>query len=121
MTMAQVYDSQGKVTNTLRSKVGAKGVEGENIAQATSSTTEYVHGESGENSLWIDKGGGTPGKCEDGRYGTPYPQKYTDYETKTTSIGMHWKVGAVAQTFNGIHTAGVKMNCPERENQKHIV
>ena len=115
-TTADIYDSQGNVTRTLKSSYGTKGIKGENVAQNTGTDTKYVYGETGANSFWVNKGGGTAGKCEDEHY-EKYWEKYTDYESKSVSIGLHWEIGAVSQGRAPALTDSVQ-RCPQIEGQK---
>ena len=114
----EVYDSQGKVTRTMSSSYGAKGVLGDSISSAKQSSTKYVYGGQGQDSLWLAKGGGTPGKCEPGFYDDPETVAYTDYETKVTNIGVHWNIGVVSDIYGSSAQTDTKVNCPEWEGEK---
>ena len=113
-TTADIYDSQGKITRSLRSQYGTKGeLSDEQIEQTPAK--KYVYGKKGADSLWLTKGGGEPGYCEGGRY-EQYTETYTDYETKITPVGLHWKVGFVTDT--NMVPGETKQSCPEWNGEK---
>ena len=111
----EVYDSQGKVTRTMSSSYGAKGVLGDSIS---SQSSEYVAGGNGQNSMWLTKGGGTPGKCEPGKYKTPQQVAYQELETQIEYIGLHWNIGVVSQVYGTAAQTDTKVNCPQWNGEK---
>ena len=104
-TKATIYDSQGNAARVITSQFGKKGTSGEAIA----ADAGYVNGESGKNSLWLDKGGGAPGQCRAAYTSTQEVQK-TDYiNSDKCKVGFYY-VGPVATITN--QPGDKKIRCP---------
>ena len=105
-TKATIYDSQGKAARIITSQFGKKGTTGEAIA----ADAGYVSGESGKNSLWLDKGGGAGGQCKATEYKTVTVQKTGYLPSDKCKAGFYY-VGGVSTETN-YSSSDRKITCP---------
>ena len=104
-TKATIYDSQGKASRILSSQYGKKGTAGDPIA----ADAGYVNGETGKNSLWLDKGGGAPGQCKATEYKTVTVTKTGYLPSEECKAGFYY-VGPVST--KSFQPNDKKITCP---------
>ena len=101
ITTAVIYDSKGKVTRSLKSSFGTKGI----IADADDAVEQQlkvlaalfgqdvtITAKAGQNSFWLDKGGGAPGTYR-GYHEVTVPKKCD--LTVTETVGHYYLPGCV--------------------------
>lgn len=110
-TSVQLYNLKGIVDRTIYGDGGARGVQGNIVS------TDEAKGEVGQDSLWLDQGGGGVGTCTDVGYTTEKRTETVEVLVPDENGDPICLVAAyfVGPVYTSTTSADTRINCPYSE------